>query len=42
MDTTNSDIYMVHDVKTYTNVIAHKLLQKETTAINYYNNKLLP
>jgi len=33
---------MVHDAKTYTNVIAHKLLQQETIAINYYNNKLLP
>jgi len=30
---------MVHDVKTYTNVIAHKLLQKETIAINCYNKK---
>jgi hypothetical protein len=32
---------MVHDVKTYTNVIAHKLLQQETIAINYYNNKTI-
>jgi hypothetical protein len=33
---------MVHDVKTYTNIIAHKFLQKETIAIIYYKNKLLP